>query len=137
MLFYGNLHKGNFIKEIFTGSFTEYKTNSERNQILCVSEKSIDLYEYSFDSALNMSFLEPILSQDLFIHIFNSKIITDYQGEMQKDILILITSCGLLAFSFNQENKLFISVGSCVLNLDCEEKDQFMYIKADSRYKYI
>jgi len=132
MLFYGNLHKGNFVKEMLIGSFTEYRTNKEKTQILCLSEKSIDLYEYSYDTQLKMSFLEPILSQDLFIHIYNGKIITDNKGNLEKEILIIITSCGLLALSFDSEEKIFNPVASCILNLDCEEKDKLMYLKADS-----
>jgi len=132
MLFQGNLHKGNFIKEIFVGSFTDYKTDKAKNQILCLSEKSLDLYEYSYDTQLKMSFLEPILSQDLFIHIYNGKIITDNKGNLEKEILIIITSCGLLALSFDSEEKIFNPVASCILNLDCEEKDKLMYLKADS-----
>ena len=79
-----------------------------------------------------MSFLEPILSQDLFIHIYNGKTITDVQGNLEKEILILITSCGLLALSFDFEDRLFNPVASCILNLDCEEKDKLMYLKTDS-----
>jgi hypothetical protein len=132
MLFQGNLHKGNFIKEIFVGSFTDYKTDKAKTQILCLSEKSLDLYEYSYDTQLKMSFLEPILSQDLFIHIYNGKIITDNRGNLEKEILIIITSCGLLALSFDSEERIFNPVASCILNLDCEEKDKLMYLKADS-----
>ena len=132
MLFQGNLHKGNFIKEIFTGSFTEFKSNKEKTQLLSLSERSLELYEFSYDEKLKMSFLEPILSQDLFIHIYNGKIITEVQGNLEKDTLILITSCGLLALSFDYEDRLFNPVASCILNLDCEEKDKLMYLKIDS-----
>jgi len=132
MLFQGTLHKGIFIKEMFVGSFTEYKMNNEKSQILCLSEKRVDLYEYSYDSNIKMSFLEPILTQDLFIHNYNGKIITEKDGELEKDILILLTSCGLILFSFNNNEKLFIPVASCVLNMNCEIKDKFMYLKSDS-----
>lgn len=132
MLFQGNLHKGNFTKEIFVGSFTEFKPKKEKTQLLCLCERSIELYDFSYDQELKMSFLEPILSQDLFIHIYNGKIITETQGDVEKEILILITSCGLLALSFDFEDRLFNSVASCILNLDCEEKDKLMYLKTDS-----
>lgn len=132
MLFQGNLHKGNFIKEIFIGSFTNYKSNKEKTQLLCLGEKSLELYEHSYDAELKMSFLEPLISQDLFIHIYNGKIITEKQGDLEKEILILITSCGLLAFSFDSDERIFNPVASCILNVDCEEKDKLMYLKTDS-----
>ena len=81
---------------------------------------------------LKMSFLEPILSQDLFVHIFNGKIITDRQGNLEKEMLILLTSCGLLVFNFNINDKLFTPLASSILNMDCEEKDKFMYLKTNS-----
>lgn len=132
MLFQGNLHKGNFIKEIFAGSFTKYNNNKQKTQLLCLGERSLEIYEHSYDEELKMNFLEPILSQDLFIHIYNGKIITDIQGNLEKEMLILITSCGLLAFSYDINEQQFKPIASCILNLDCEEKDKLMYLKTDS-----
>jgi hypothetical protein len=136
MLFYGNLHKSNFIKEIFRGSFMEYKSSSNKNQIISISEKSIELFEYSFDENLKINFLEPIFSQDLFIHILKAEILTIKNSEteenLEKEILVLLTSCGILVLSYNEEEKLFSPICNSLLNLDCEYKDKFMYIKTSS-----
>ena len=134
MLFYGNLHKGNFVKEIFRGSFTCYKNASSKNQILSVTEKSIELFEYSYDENLKMNFLEPIFTQDLFIHILNADLITLRNEDFEeKEILVLLTSCGILVFSYKEEERLFSPICSSLLNLECEAKDKFMYIRTDSR----
>jgi hypothetical protein len=152
MLFYGNLHKGNFIKEIFRGSFMEYKSSSNKNQIISISEKSIELFEYSYDENLKINFLEPIFSQDLFIHILNAEILTikipyfnsnqnpnqnpnqnfGLEENLEKEILVLLTSCGILVLSYNEEEKLFSPICNSLLNLNCEFKDKFMYIKTNS-----
>lgn len=132
MLFYGNIHKGNFIKEIFNGSFIDYTDVQVKNEIICLSERSIEVYEYSYDEKLKLNFLEPILSQDLFIHVLNGKIISDRKGNLEKDLLVLLTSCGLLILKYNPNEKIFQTIASSILNIECEEKDKFMYLKTDS-----
>ena len=132
MLFFGNLHKGNYIKEMFIGSFLDHKLTSEKKQILCVTENTLDLYEYSYDDKLKINFIEPIISQDIFVHILNCKTITEKKGGLEKEFIILLTSCGIIAFEYNSNEKLFSPICSSILNMECEEKDKFMYIKTDS-----
>jgi hypothetical protein len=125
MLLYKTLHKGNFVKEIFKGTFyIDTETNYD-TQILQVSEKRIELYNYLFDKNLNIPFLEPIITQDMFFHILDAKTI-NHAGIT---LLALLTNCGLVVMKCSPENKCFMPVCSESININYEQRDKLINIR--------
>lgn len=142
MLFCKTLHKGNFIKEIFTGNFisnsydlmTDIDHNNNHNnspdtQILVVTEKSIEIFDYFYDSNTSIPFLEPKFNQELFFHIYDVKILKC--KKLNTTLIILLTACGIVILTFSPEKNLFTPCCSEILNLNCEEKDKLMYLKVN------
>ena len=120
MLFCKILHKSNFVKEIFKCNFTN--ANTLQDQLLIVTEKSIELYDYIYDSNLRIPFLEPKFNQELFVHILDCKVMTIENIK----VLILLCTCGLLILKYIDDK--FKVICSEVLNINCEERDRLMYL---------
>ncbi len=143
MLFSKTLHKGIFVKEIFSGNFISNPQLQEimmnidpieksDTQILTISERSLELYDYFFDNNLQIPFLEPRLTQELFFTVLDAKVLfttnLDFSG---CNYLVLLTNCGLVVLAYSQVKKLFEPVCSEVLNISCDEKDKLMYLRTE------
>ena len=145
MLFCKTLHKGIFIKQIFSGNFTksqvigndvnmeiELSNENSDSQLLLVYESSLELFDYFYDTNLKIPFLEPRLKQDLFFTILDAKIMNiDKPNLFINKILVLLTNCGLILFTYSQTKRLFEPICSEISNISCEARDLLMYIRVE------
>lgn len=134
MLFCKILHNGKFIKELFAGNFTgSYNNKSDlqtQTQVLAVTEKSLELYDYIYDTILNMPFIESKHNQDLFFHIYDAKKLKVNNS----NLIVLLTACGLILMKYSNEKNIFIPIISEIMNINCEERDKLINLKTDDKY---
>jgi hypothetical protein len=142
MLFSKNVHKGTFIKQIFSGKFSEefkgdinslntnYKDSKPETQILVVTEKVLELYDYYYEDSIKIPFLEPKINQELYFHILNAKII-NYKDN--QNLVVLLTTCGIVVLKYFSKANQFLPVCSELLNLNCEERDKLIYLAVEEK----
>lgn len=142
MLFSKNVHKGTFVKQIFSGKFsdefqadinslnTNYKQGKPETQILIVTENSLELYDYYFEDSIKIPFIEPKTNQDLYFHILDAKII-NYKN--YQNLVVLLTTCGIVVLRYSSKAFQFIPLCSEVLNINCEERDKLMYLSVEEK----
>lgn len=141
MLFCKTVHKGNFVKEVFSGNFTDDSCGADNlnnnlssgnnfyTQLLLVSEKSLELFNYIYEEDLHIPFLEPIFNQEIFLHILDCKVM---RNKNFGSLVILLTTCGLVVLKYSKDKKNFRTVCSELFNLNCEERDKLMYLAVNN-----
>jgi hypothetical protein len=130
MLFAKSLHKSNFIKELFIGKFIpdySFEENSESFQLLSVNENSMSIFNYIYERDLQMCFIEPKFSQELFFHIYDAKII--YPQESDLAAVIFLTPCGIILMKYNSMKNKFVQICSEILNLNIEDRNKLTNLK--------
>ena len=117
MLIAKSLYKGTYTKQIHVNN----------NQIITISESSIDLAKCEYDDVIKQYVLEPIHHQDLFFIIFDSTFINN--------TLFLLTSCGILSMKYT--NSKWEIINREILNIDKEARNKLMYISGNEKYNVI
>jgi hypothetical protein len=125
MLLFKTIHSGRFVKKIFNAKFTQ--TENADSQILAVSEKYLEFYQYNYDSNLQIPFLEQIFKQELFIHIYEVGILKSNNHYL----LVLLTTCGLILMQYSSINNSFQTIANEKFNINSQEKDKLMNLKID------
>ena len=82
-----------------------------------VAEKSLEMFNFTYDESIGTPFLESIVKQGLNFHIFDAKVIKDDRIY----VLVLLSACGLVIMKYTKETNWFEVVTSEVLNINCLE----------------
>ena len=124
MLVTKSLYKSSFVKKILSGNFD---SSSNNNQIVTITESSIELSKCEYDEIIQQYIQEPIHHQDLCFIIFDCGVINNE--------LVLLTSCGLLVMKYI--NGKWNPQAREILNIDCENRDKLMYITINNKLNLI